>query len=71
METTNQGEYMTRKQVAEMLSVSYNQVRIFEKQGMPSIPLGHKTVRFNREAVREWVNRKAAEIVHARETLKV
>ena len=49
-------EYATKLDVAKMLRVSKRQVAVLMGRGLPFTRLGHKTVLFDLDAVREWVN---------------
>jgi excisionase family DNA binding protein len=52
-------EFLTRTEVARLLRVPERQVRDLHARGLPFHRLGHRTVRYRRDAVLDWARQTA------------
>lgn len=58
MATQTSEGYLTKKDVAELLQLQSRTVDRYMRAGLPHLKLGSRRVRFKREDVIDWVDRK-------------
>jgi excisionase family DNA binding protein len=52
---------LNEKELASYLGVSLSTVKRLRAEGLPAIKVGKRAVRFDRQQVREWLQRRAQE----------
>lgn len=50
--------FLTKIQMSTRLQISLATLNRLMKEGMPTIKIGHRTVRFDEHEVRKWLNSK-------------
>lgn len=58
MVTQSPEKQLTKKQLSKILQVNVSTIDRWRTQGMPSYKLGVKLVRFDLEAVNEWLQQE-------------
>ncbi len=52
-----QDDLLTREELASKLKMTPRNIQFLEKDGLPCIRIGHKTVRYKYEEVLKWLDK--------------